>query len=46
LGNVLLKFQPYAQTSLANHPYPKLALKYYGPFPIVEKLGSCKTLCF
>jgi len=29
---VLLKLQPYAQTSVVNRLFPKLALKYCGPF--------------
>jgi len=37
---VLLKLQPYAQTSLVNRPFPKLAMKYYGPFTIIDKIGS------
>jgi hypothetical protein len=37
---VLLKLQPYAQSSLVNHPFPKLAYKYFGPYTILEKLGS------
>ena len=32
---VLLKLQPYAQSSLVNRPYPKLAKKYYGPYTIL-----------
>jgi hypothetical protein len=36
----LLKLQPYTQTFVANRPYPKLALKYYGPYTIIEKIGS------
>jgi hypothetical protein len=36
----LLKLQPYAQSSVANHSFPKLAYKYFGPYTILEKLGS------
>jgi hypothetical protein len=36
---VLLKLQPYAQTSVINRPCAKLALKYFGPFTIVERIG-------
>ena len=36
---VLLKLQPYAQSSVANRPYPKLAYKFFGPFEILEKVG-------
>lgn len=37
---VLLKLQPYAQHSVANRPFPKLAYKYYGPFTIDERIGD------
>lgn len=36
---VLLKLQPYAQSSLVNRPYPKLAFKYYGPYKVLERIG-------
>jgi len=36
---VLLKLQPYAQSSLVNRPYPKLAFKYFGPFTVLERIG-------
>ena len=32
---VLLKLQPYAQSSVVNRPFPKLAMKFYGPFTII-----------
>jgi len=35
---VLLKLQPYVQTSVANRPYPKLAFKYYGPYTVLKKV--------
>jgi hypothetical protein len=38
---VLLKLQPYAQSSVVNRSFPKLAFKYYDPFAVLEKLGSC-----
>lgn len=37
--HVLLKLQPYAQTSLVNRPYPKLAFKYFGTYQVLEKVG-------
>jgi hypothetical protein len=37
---VLLKLQPYTQSLVVNHPFPKLAFKYFGPYNILEKLGS------
>lgn len=37
---VLLKLQPYVQSSLVNRPYPKLAMKYFGPYTILEWVGS------
>ena len=37
---VLLKLQPYVQASVVNRPYPKLAYKYFGPFVVLERVGS------
>jgi len=37
---VLLKLQPYTQSTVANRPYPKIAYKYFGPYTILEKVGS------
>lgn len=37
---VLLKLQPYTQSSVANRPYPKLAYKYFGPYTVLERVGS------
>jgi len=37
---VLLKLQPYTQSSVANRPFPKLAKKYFGPFRVLERIGD------
>jgi len=36
---VLLKLQPYTQSSMANRPFPKLSYKYFGPYLITERIG-------
>lgn len=38
--HVLLKLQPYAQSSVVNRPYPKLAFKFFGPFEVLQRVGS------
>jgi hypothetical protein len=38
--HVLLKLQPYAQSSLVNSSYPKLSYKFYGPYKVVEHIGK------
>ena len=37
---VLLRLQPYTQSSVASHPFPKLAYKFFGPYTVVEKVGA------
>lgn len=37
---VLLKLQPYTQSTVISRPYPKLAFKYYGPYTVMEHVGS------
>jgi hypothetical protein len=37
---VLLKLQPYAQSSVLNRPCPKLSMTYFGPYQVLEKLGE------
>lgn len=36
----LLKLQLYTQSSIANRPFPKLSFKYFGPYKILERVGS------
>jgi hypothetical protein len=38
--SVLLKLQPYAQSSVVNRPFQKLAFKYFGPYKIVTRVGA------
>jgi hypothetical protein len=37
---VLLKLQPYAQSSMVNRPCPKLVTKYFGTYKVFEKIGT------
>jgi len=37
---VFLKLQPYAQSLLMRHANNKLSFRFFGPFQIIEKLGS------
>jgi hypothetical protein len=36
---VYLKLQPYVQSSLVRRANHKLAFKFFGPYPIVSKVG-------
>jgi hypothetical protein len=38
--SVLLKLQPYVQSTVVNRPCPKLAFKYFGPFKILNRVGA------
>lgn len=41
VGNqVLLKLQPYTESSVASSLFPKLAFKYFGPYTVLERIGS------
>lgn len=37
---VFLKVQPYLQNSLASRHNQKLALKYYGPYTVLSRVGE------
>jgi hypothetical protein len=37
---VLLKLQPYAQSSVVNRPCPKLSMKLFGPYKILDRIGN------
>jgi hypothetical protein len=39
-AQVLLRLQPYAQKSVVNRPFPKLAYKFFGPYSILERIGA------
>jgi hypothetical protein len=37
---VLLKLQPYVQSSVVMRPSAKLSLKYYGPYKVLARVGA------
>lgn len=37
---VLLKLQPYVQSSVSQRSCQKLAFKFFGPFQVLERVGS------
>jgi hypothetical protein len=38
--SVLLKLQPYVQSSVVNRAHPKIAFKFFGPFKVLQHVGS------
>lgn len=38
--SVFLKLQPYVQSSVAPRAHHKLSFKFYGPYPIIEKINA------
>ncbi|XP_062183813.1 uncharacterized protein LOC133887844 [Phragmites australis] len=37
---VYLKLQPYIQSSVAHRPHHKFSFRYYGPYPVLERVGA------
>jgi hypothetical protein len=37
---VYLKLQPYRQLSMKSHGFHKLLPKFYGPFPVIDRIGA------
>jgi hypothetical protein len=38
--SVLLKLQPYVQSLVVNRAHPKVAFKFFGPFKVLQRVGS------
>lgn len=38
--DVLLKLQPYVQSSVVVRPSAKISLKYFGPYKVLDKIGE------
>jgi hypothetical protein len=38
--HLLLKLQPYTQSSQVNRLYPKLSYKFFGPYKVIELIGT------
>lgn len=36
---MLLRLQPYTQSTMANRHFPNLAYKYFGPYKVLEHVG-------
>lgn len=37
---VFLKIRPHRQSSMPTKLHPKLAARYYGPFPVIKQVGA------
>jgi hypothetical protein len=37
---VFVKLQPYVQSSLARRANQKLVFKFFGPFPVLQRVGQ------
>jgi hypothetical protein len=37
---VLLKLQPYAQSSVVNRPYSKILFKFFGPYKVLARVDK------